>query len=83
MVRLKQTQQELLKWPLQQQQQYAYISPICNKLSSIHIPFKENDNPITEIEDSRYNTQTYEFSLDYLNKTYNDLVNSHLNSNGN
>ncbi|CAB5356883.1 unnamed protein product [Rhizophagus irregularis] len=35
-----------------------------------------NDDKFNEVEDSRYNTQTYKFSLDDLNKAYNDLINN-------
>ncbi|PKY59997.1 hypothetical protein RhiirA4_483211 [Rhizophagus irregularis] len=36
----------------------------------------DNNNIFNEVEDSRYNTQTYKFSLDDLNKAYNDLINN-------
>ncbi|CAB4486203.1 hypothetical protein RhiirA1_457156 [Rhizophagus irregularis] len=38
----------------------------------------DNNNIFNEVEDPRYNTQTYKFSLDDLNKAYNDLINNRL-----
>ncbi|GES77930.1 kinase-like domain-containing protein [Rhizophagus clarus] len=39
-----------------------------------HKDDNDNDNIYNEVEDSRYVTQTYKFSLDNLNEAYNDLI---------
>uniref|UniRef100_U9SZI4 Uncharacterized protein n=1 Tax=Rhizophagus irregularis (strain DAOM 181602 / DAOM 197198 / MUCL 43194) TaxID=747089 RepID=U9SZI4_RHIID len=39
------------------------------------VPF-EGTSKEDNVEDSRYSTQTYEFSLDDLNKAYNELINN-------
>ncbi|PKY60553.1 hypothetical protein RhiirA4_484383 [Rhizophagus irregularis] len=54
---------------------YNKIQKIEAKSPIQLVPF-EGPSKEDNVEDSRYSTQTYEFSLDDLNKAYNELINN-------
>ncbi|CAB4443531.1 unnamed protein product [Rhizophagus irregularis] len=57
---------------------YNKIQKIEAKSPIQLVPFEgpSKEDNVEVLLDSRYSTQTYEFSLDDLNKAYNELINN-------